>query len=109
MKYIFLASAIILEVIGTSFLKKSENFTKFLPSLVTVIAFTACFYFFSHAIKTIPLGIAYAAWAGLGIVLTATVSVTVFKQSLDTPAIIGMLLIIAGVVVINLFSESTAH
>ena len=109
MKYIFLGAAICLEVLGTSFLSKSENFTKLIPSLITVVSFTACFYLFSHAIKSIPLGIAYAIWAGLGIVLTAIVSVVIFKQKLDIAAIIGMLFIVAGVVIINIFSKSTTH
>lgn len=109
MKYLFLGLAICLEVVGSSFLAKSNGFTKLMPSIITVIAFSACFFFFSQALKSIPLGIAYAIWAGLGIVLTATVSVIVFKQKLDTPAILGMLLIVAGVVVINVFSKSAGH
>jgi small multidrug resistance pump len=109
MKYLFLGLAICLEVLGTSFLAKSNGFSKPIPSIITVIAFCACFYFLSQALKSIPLGIAYAIWAGLGIVLTATVSVVIFKQKLDTPAILGMLLIVAGVVVINLFSKSASH
>ena len=109
MKYIYLSLAICLEVLGTSFLKKSDGFTKLIPSLVTFVAFCACFYFFSQSLKGIPLGIAYAIWAGLGIVLTALVSVFIFKQSMDTPAILGMCLIVAGVVVINMFSKSAGH
>lgn len=108
MKYLFLGLAIVLEVIGSGFLKKSEGFTKLVPSIVTVLAFSACFYFLSHALKSIPLGIAYAIWAGLGIVLTAAVSVIIFKQSLDKAAILGMLMIIAGVIVINVFSKSSS-
>ena len=106
MKYFFLAAAIVCEVLGTSFLKKSDGFTKLWPSVITVVSFVACFYLFSQALKSIPLGIAYAIWAGMGIVLTATVSVVIFKQSLDTPAILGMILIVAGVLVINLFSTA---
>lgn len=109
MKYLFLGLAICLEVVGSSFLAKSNGFTKLIPSIITVIAFSACFYFFSQALKSIPLGIAYAIWAGLGIVLTATVSVVIFKQKLDTPAILGMLLIVLGVIVINVFSKSATH
>lgn len=108
MKYFFLAAAIVCEVLGTSFLKKSDGFTKLVPSVITVVSFVVCFYLFSQALKSIPLGIAYAIWAGMGIVLTAIVSVVVFKQSLDIPAILGMLLIVAGVLVINLFSN-TSH
>lgn len=109
MNYLFLGLAICLEVIGSSFLAKSDGFSKVVPSIITVIALSACFFFFSQALKSIPLGIAYAIWAGLGIVLTATVSVVVFKQKLDLPAILGMVLILMGVVVINVFSKSTGH
>lgn len=109
MKYLFLGLAICLEVLGTSCLAKSGNFTKLWPSVLTVIAFTACFYFFSYAIKEIPLGIAYAIWAGLGIVLTALVSVFFFKQKLDFPALLGIAIIIIGVFVINIFSKSSVH
>lgn len=107
MKYLFLALAIALEVTGSSFLKASEQFTKWLPSLITVIAFLGCFYFLSLALKSIPLGTAYAIWAGLGIVLTTLISVVVFKQKIDFPAIAGIALIVAGVVVMNVFSKVT--
>lgn len=106
MKYIYLGLAICLEVIGSSFLLKSDGFSKLIPSVVTVCAFVACFYLFSQALRFFPLGIAYAIWAGLGIVLTAIVSVIVFKQKIDAAAILGMLLIIIGVLVINIFSKS---
>ncbi|WP_312196394.1 DMT family transporter [Epilithonimonas vandammei] len=109
MKYLFLGLAICLEVLGTSCLARSENFTKWLPSFITILAFSGCFYCFSHAIKEIPLGVAYAIWAGLGIVLTALVSVFFFKQKLDLPALLGIAIIIIGVLVINLFSKSSAH
>ncbi|RZJ78085.1 MAG: QacE family quaternary ammonium compound efflux SMR transporter [Flavobacterium sp.] len=109
MKYLFLSLAISLEVIGSSFLAKSNGFTKLVPSIIAVIAFSACFYFFSQALKLIPLGIAYAIWAGLGIVLTAMVSVFIFKQKLDLPAILGLALIVSGVLVINLLSKSASH
>lgn len=109
MKYLFLGLAIVLEVIGSGFLKASDGFSKLIPSVITVIAFCACFYCLSHALKYIPLGIAYAIWAGLGLVLTCLVSVFVFKQSLDLPAILGIVLILAGVIVMNVFSNSAAH
>lgn len=79
------------------------------PSIITVLAFSACFYSLSHALKAIPLGIAYAIWAGLGLILTAAVSVVIFKQKLDTPALIGIFLIVTGVVVMNVFSKETGH
>ena len=108
MKYVFLGLAIVFEVIGSSFMKSSDGFTKWLPSTVVVVAYVTCFYFLSLALKTIPLGVAYAVWAGLGIVLTAAISVLVFKQKLDLPAVIGIIFIIIGVVIMNFFSK-TAH
>lgn len=109
MKYLYLAVAIVFEVIGSSCIKASDGFTKLIPSVITVVAFIICFYSLSIALKSIPLGIAYASWAGLGIVLTALVSYFVFKQNIDLPALLGMALIIVGVVVINVFSKSVAH
>lgn len=108
MKYVFLGLAIVFEVIGSSFMKSSDGFTKWLPSTVVVVAYITCFYFLSLALKTIPLGVAYAVWAGLGIVLTAAISVLVFKQKLDLPAVIGIIFIVIGVVIMNFFSK-TAH
>lgn len=107
--YALLGSAIIAEVIGSTFLVKSIGFTKLWPSLIVIVLFSTAFYLLSHVIKTIPLGIAYAIWAGVGIVLTAVVGYVVFKQTLDTPAMIGIGFIVAGVLIINLFSQSTGH
>lgn len=109
MKYLFLSLAIVLEVLGSSFMKASNGFSKLLPTTITIIAYVVSFYFLSQALKSIPLGMAYAIWAGLGIVLTAAISVIVFKQTLDIPAIIGIVLIVAGVVVMSYFSKSAAH
>lgn len=109
MQYVYLGLAIVLEVIGSSFIKASDGFSKLLPTLAVAVFFVGCFYFLSLALKTIPLGIAYAIWAGCGIVLTALVSVFIFKQKLDLPAIIGILFIVAGVVIMNLFSKTSAH
>lgn len=109
MKYLFLSLAIICEVIGSSFLNVSKGFTKLVPSVITIIAFIACFIFLSQALKHMSLGIAYAIWAGLGIVLTSLISVFVFKQSLDLPAIIGILFIVVGVIIMNVFSHTNAH
>lgn len=109
MKYLFLALAIILEVIGSSFMKASNGFSKLIPTAITIVAYIACFFFLSQALKHIPLGFAYAIWGGLGIVLTAIISVVVFKQTLDTPALIGITLIVCGVFVMNFFSNSGAH
>ncbi|WP_159947088.1 multidrug efflux SMR transporter [Rhizobium sp. 18065] len=104
-----LAAAIVLEVIGTTFLQKSEQFSKLVPTAAMVLFYVASFYLLSQALKGLPLGIAYAMWSGLGIVLTAAVGLLVFKQSLDMPALAGIGLIIAGVVVMNVFSNSVSH
>lgn len=109
MKFIYLALAIIFEVIGSSCMKASDGFTKWLPTLIVAIAYLICFYFLSLALKYMPLGLAYAIWGGLGIVLTAIVSVVIFKQSMDLPAIIGIVLIVAGVGVMNFFSKTLTH
>jgi small multidrug resistance pump len=109
MNFIYLAIAIVAEVIGTSALKASESFTKLVPGIVTLAAYGVAFYFLALTLRTIPVGIAYAIWSGLGIVLISVVGWFVFRQSLDTPALIGLALIIAGVLVINLFSKSVAH
>jgi small multidrug resistance pump len=109
MSYLYLAIAIVSEVIGTSALKSSEEFTKLVPSLVVVAGYASAFYFLTLTLRTIPVGIAYALWAGIGIVLICGVSWIVFKQALDWPAMIGVALIAAGVVVINGFSGTVHH
>ncbi len=107
--YGFLFLAIICEVIGTTFLMKSEQFTRLVPTLLMAILYISSFYFLSQTLKTLPLGIAYAIWGGVGIVLTAIIGIVVFKQNIDTPAILGIALIISGVIVINVFSQTVAH
>jgi small multidrug resistance pump len=107
--YLYLALAIVFEVLGTSALKASETFTRLVPSLVTLIAYTVSFVFLALSLRTIPIGIAYAMWAGLGIVLIAMIGWLWFKQPLDVPALIGLALIICGVVVVNAFSQSLPH
>ncbi|MEM1416984.1 MAG: multidrug efflux SMR transporter [Myxococcota bacterium] len=109
MGHLYLAIAIAAEVTATACLKASEGFTKPLPSVVVVLGYGLAFYMLGLVLKTIPVGIAYAIWAGAGIVLTAAVGVVVFGQKLDAAAIAGMALIVAGVVVINAFSRSLAH
>jgi small multidrug resistance pump len=109
MKYLYLVLAIISEVIGSSFLNASHQFTKLVPSVIVVLAYVSAFYFFSLALKYIPLGVAYAIWGGLGIVLTCLVSVVVFKNKLDAPAILGIVLIVSGVIVLNFFSKTNTH
>ena len=107
MAYALLFIAIIAEVIGTSALKMSEGFTKLGPSLLVVVGYGLAFYFLALVLKSIPVGIAYAIWAGVGIALITLIGVFFFKQTLDGPALAGIGLIMAGVAVINLFSESS--
>lgn len=107
--FLFLFIAIIFEIIATSALKKSEQFTQLLPSIITVVGYFAAFYFLSFAIRTIPVGFAYAIWSGVGIVLITIIGAVFFKEIPDLPAVIGLSLIIIGVVVINVFSKTTAH
>jgi len=109
MQYIYLATAIIAEVIGTSTLKFTDNFTKPLPSLVVAVCYATSFFLLSVLVKTIPVGILYAVWSGAGIVLVAIVGIVWLKQTLDLAAVIGIGLILAGVVVVNLFSRSVVH
>lgn len=107
--YVYLAGAIVLEVIATSLLKASEGMTRLGSTLGALAGYGACFYLLSLTMKSIPTGIAYAIWSGVGIVLISLIGLLVFKQRLDAPALIGIGLICAGVLVINLFSHSSAH
>ena len=107
--YLSLAIAIVSEVIATSALRAADGFTRLVPSVVVVIGYALAFLFLSITLKSIPVGIAYAIWSGLGVVLISLVAYFVYGQALDLPAIIGMVLILAGVLVLNLFSKSTAH
>lgn len=107
--YVWLGIAIVAEVIGTSTLKASEGFTRLLPSVVTAIGYGVAFYCLSHSMKTVPVGVGYAIWSGVGIVLITAIAWIAFKQRLDLPALAGMGLIISGVLVINLFSKSAGH
>ncbi len=109
MGYIYLSIAIIAEVIATSALKASEGFTKLVPSTIVVVGFGVAFYFLSLVLKTLPMGVAYAIWSGLGIVLISIAGLVLFNQKLDTAAIVGIVLIISGVVVMNVFSSSVSH
>jgi multidrug transporter EmrE-like cation transporter len=106
--YAYLAIAIIAEVIATSALKASDGFTRLIPSIVTAIGYGLAFWCMSHSMKTIPVGLAYAIWSGVGIVLITAIAWVLFKQKLDAPALIGMGLILAGVLTINLFSKASA-
>ena len=107
--WLFLAIAIVSETIATSALKSSVGFTRLMPSLLVVAGYGIAFYFLSLTLRTIPIGIAYAVWSGVGIVLIALVGWLVFGQKLDTPALLGMGLIVAGVVVMNVFSKTAQH
>jgi len=109
MPYTYLALAIIAEVVGTSALKASEGFTKIIPSAIVIIGYGIAFYFMAFVLKTLPVGITYAIWSGLGIVLVTVVSMLLYRQIPDLFAILGMGMIVSGVVVINLFSKTTGH
>lgn len=106
---IYLAVAIVGEVIATSFLRASAGFTQLVPSIVVVVGYCVTFYFFSLALQTIPVGIGYAIWSGIGIILVSIIAFFAYGQTLDLPALIGIGLILAGVLVINLFSHSSGH
>ncbi|MDP6779989.1 MAG: multidrug efflux SMR transporter [Candidatus Latescibacteria bacterium] len=109
MAYIHLAIAILTEVVATNALKASEQFTKPIPSLISIVGYLVSFYLLTLVLRTIPVGITYAIWSGLGIVLVTLVAAYLFRQIPDVPAMIGMGLIVAGVVVINVFSETVGH
>lgn len=106
MTYLYLFLAIVAEVIATSSLKTSESFTRLGPSLIVVIGYIAAFYLLSLVLRSMTVGIAYAIWSGVGIILLALVGAIAFREIPDTPAVIGMGLIIAGVIVIHVFSQT---
>ena len=107
--YATLFTAIVLEVIGTTFLQRSEQFTRLVPTLMTGLCYAASFYFLSLVLRAMPLGIAYAIWSGLGIVLVSLIGLVIFGQRLDFAATLGLGLIVAGVIIVNLFSSSVSH
>jgi small multidrug resistance pump len=109
MNWLYLTVAIILEVFATSALKASDGFTRLLPSLAVVVGYASAFYLLSLTLRTMPVGVVYAVWSGLGVVLITVVGWLVFKQELDLPAFIGIALISAGVIVLNFFSKSVVH
>ena len=109
MSYFYLTIAIIAEAAATSALKASEEFTRLVPSMIVVIGYGIAFYFLTLVLRVIPVGITYAIWSGLGIVLVTVVGIFLYKQTPDLPAMIGMGLIVAGVVVINVFSKTGSH
>jgi len=107
MSYLYLAIAIVAEVIATSALKASKEFQEWLPSLIAVIGYCASFYFMTLAMRQLSIGVVYASWSGLGIVLVASVGYFYYNEPLNMATIIGMLLIIAGVLIMNLCSNGT--
>ncbi len=107
--YLLLFAAIVAEVIATSALKAAENFTRPVPSLVVVAGYAIAFTCLSMTLKTLPLGVAYAIWSGVGTALVAFVGWLVYRQQLDLPAVLGIALIITGTLVLNLFSKVSAH
>ncbi len=107
--WIFLGVAIVAEVVATSGLKASDGFTRLWPSLLVIAGYSVAFYFLSISLKDIPVGLAYAIWAGLGIVLVALIGWLIYGQTLDAASVIGMAMIIGGVAVINVFSKSAVH
>ena len=109
MGYWYLAIAIIAEVLATSALKESEGFSRLVPSLIVLAGYGVSFYFLSLVLQTIPIGVAYALWAGLGIGLITIVGVVMFGQKMDLPAVIGIALIISGVFVLRVFSSYASH
>ena len=109
MKYLYLGLGIVGEVIATSSLKASAQFSRPLPSLLVVVGYGAAFYFLTLVLDAMAVGVTYAIWSGLGIVLVTVVAAIAYRQVPDWPAIVGMTLIIAGVVVINLLSKVTVH
>ena len=106
-KWAFLGLAIFSEVVATASLKSTEGFTKLWPSLIVLIGYSAAFYFLSLTLDTIPIGVAYAVWSGVGVASIAIISVVLFDQRLDMAAILGIALIVAGGVVLRLFSEAS--
>ncbi|WP_242109334.1 DMT family transporter [Luteimonas aquatica] len=107
--YLYLIAAIAAEVIATSALKASDGFSRPGPSVVVVVFYGLAFWCLSIVLKTVPVGVAYAIWSGLGIVLVTLIAWIVFKQSLDAAALAGIGLIVAGVAVLQVFSKSGAH
>lgn len=109
MGYVYLAIAVVSEVIATSALKASEEFSRPLPSVIVVVGYAVAFYFLTLVLRSIPIGVAYAIWSGLGIALICVIGFAVYGQKLDMAAVIGLLLIVSGVLVIHMFSKTMVH
>ena len=109
MAYLYLAIAIIAEVAATTALKASREFTKLIPSLIVVLGYGIAFYFMTLVLRTIPVGITYAVWSGLGIVLVTIAGAFLYKQIPDIPAVIGICFIIVGIAIIHFYSQTVRH
>ncbi len=109
MNYLYLAGAILFEVVATSALRASDGMTRLVPTVLCIIGYAAAFYLLSLTLRTVPVGVAYAIWSGVGIVLIALIGTFWFKQPIDAAAILGMILIVAGVGVISLLSKARLH
>lgn len=107
--YLFLAAAIVFEVIATTSLARSDNFTRLMPSLITVAGYALAFWCLSFPLRVMPTGVVYAIWSGMGIVFISAIAWVWYRQSLDFAALLGMALILVGVIVVNLFSKSALH
>ena len=107
--FFYLIFAVIAETIGTTALQSSQQFTRFWPSVLVVVAYAISFYLLALTLKYMPVGIMYAIWSGLGIVLIACIGYFYFGQKLDAPAFVGIGLIVAGIVMINVFSKASLH
>jgi len=109
MHWLYLAAAILSEVVATSALKAAEGFTRRIPSLLVLVGYGLSFYFLSLTLRSVPLGIAYAIWSGVGVALISLAGWIIYHQSLDGAALAGIALIVAGVVVLNLYSKAVPH
>jgi small multidrug resistance pump len=109
MQWVYLGAAIVSEVAATSALKAAEGFTRAMPSAIVIVGYSLAFYFLSLTLRTIPVGVAYAIWSGVGILLVTLIAWLAYGQSLDRPAMLGIALIVCGVVVLNGFSKSVTH
>jgi len=107
--YLWLVIAVIMETLGTTALQASQQFTRLWPSLAVVVCYSLAFYFLALTLKFMPVGIVYAFWSGIGIVMIAVIGYVLFGQKLDLPAVLGLAMIIGGIVVIQLFSNTTGH
>lgn len=107
--YLILILAVMAETAGTSALQASQQFTRFWPSVLVVVAYGLSFFLLSHTLRVMPVGVVYAIWSGLGIVFIAAIGYVIFGQKLDLPALLGMAMILAGIVIIQLFSRATPH